>query len=73
MWKAYEVGFAGGIASEQRKLSEINEATEARIVAANKKILDLQRIIAYNNDECFNRVWPDDIVEAVNPNLRKKQ
>ena len=63
----YRQGFNAGIASEKSRLSDIASETSQRLVVANKKILDLQRVIAHNNDECFNRVWPDDIISAVNP------
>lgn len=39
------------------------------IQEANKKILDFQRLISNNNDECFNRLWPSEIIESVNPSL----
>lgn len=60
--KAYEAG-------SNAVKSELHEAAQAQALAikqANQKILDLQRIIGNNNDECFNRVWPDDIVKSVN-------
>ena len=49
--------------------AELQESAQEQAVAlreANKKILDLQRVIGNNNDECFNRVWPDEIIESVN-------
>lgn len=63
--KAYEAG-------RNEMSAELHETTQAQamaIIQANKKILDLQRIIGNNNDECFNRVWPDEIIESVNPQL----
>jgi hypothetical protein len=49
--------------------SELHQTTQKQLVAlrqANQKILDLQRIIGNNNDECFNRLWPDEIIKSVN-------
>lgn len=60
--KAYEAG-SNAVKSE---LHETAQAQALAIKQANQKILDLQRIIGNNNDECFNRVWPDDIVKSVN-------
>ena len=48
---------------------ELNAQMQA-IQEANKKIVDFQKKIANNNDECFNRLWPDEIVESVNVQLR---
>lgn len=39
------------------------------IQEANKKIIDFQKKIANNNDECFNRLWSSEVIESVNPNL----
>lgn len=62
----YQKAFNAG---RNEVLSELQETAQAQAVAlkeANKKILDLQRVISNNNDECFNRVWPDEIIESVN-------
>ena len=40
------------------------------IQEANKKIVDFQKKIANNNDECFNRLWDESIIESVNVQLR---
>ena len=40
------------------------------IQEANKKIVDFQKKIANNNDECFNRLWSAEVIESVNPQLR---
>ena len=49
--------------------AEIHQSSQAQayaLIQAKQKILDLQRVISNNNDECFNRVWPDEIIRAVN-------
>ena len=64
--KAFE---AGGNAVK----SELHEITQTQVMAireANQKILDFQRLIGNNNDECFNRVWDAETIGAVNPQLR---
>ena len=48
---------------------DLNAQVQA-IQEANKKIVDFQKKIANNNDECFNRLWTDEIVESVNPQLK---
>lgn len=48
---------------------DLNAQIQA-IQEANKKIVDFQKKIANNNDECFNRVWSSEIIESVNPQLR---
>ncbi len=64
---AYNSGYKSGANAEKGKVAETAKQQEQQMAAANQKILDLQRIIANNNDECFNRVWDDEIVRAVNP------
>ena len=48
---------------------ELNAQMQA-VAEANKKIVGFQKKIANNNDECFNQLWPDEIVESVNVQLR---
>ena len=63
----YQKGFEAGKTKTMQEVQQSFQEESAAIVKARKKILDLQRIISNNNDECFNRVWPDDIISAVNP------
>lgn len=66
----YQKAFKAG---RNEVLSELQEAAQEQAVAlkeANKKILDLQRVIGNNSDECFNRVWDAETIGAVNPQLR---
>ena len=44
---------------------ELNAQMQA-VAEANKKIVDFQKKIANNNDECFNQLWPAEIIESVN-------
>ncbi len=67
---AFKTGFAAGGDKVRAELQGIAESQAAAIVSANQKILDLQRVIGNNNDECFGRVWADEIISAVNPQLR---
>jgi hypothetical protein len=67
LWWAYNSGYKSGINEERAKNAETAQKQEQQMSAANQKILDLQRIIANNNDECFNRVWDDEIIRAANP------
>ena len=66
MWQTYRSGYATGIADERVRHVEAERVQEKAIAEANKKILDLQKRIGYNTDECFNRVWPEDVVRIVN-------
>lgn len=66
MWQTYRSGYTTGVFDEREKYLEANYVQEKAIFEANKKILDLQKRIGYNTDECFNRVWPDDVIKAVN-------
>ena len=52
----------GGLRTIESQLTAINQNT--------RQTLDFQRIISNNNDECFNRVWDDETIGAVNPQLR---
>lgn len=70
---AFKTGYAAGGDKIKSELQGIAESQAAAIVSANQKILDLQRVIGNNNDECFNRVWDAEIVLAVNPALKEKQ
>ena len=67
---AFKTGFAAGGDKVRAELQGIAESQAAAIVSANQKILDLQRLIGNNNDECFNRVWDAETIGAVNPQLR---
>lgn len=66
IWQSYKRGYSAGVADEQKQYIEQKYNQEKAIYEANKKILDLQKRISYNNDECFNRVWPEDVVRIVN-------
>lgn len=67
---AFKTGFAAGGDKVRAELQGIAESQAAAIVSANQKILDFQRLIGNNNDECFNRVWDAETIGAVNPQLR---
>lgn len=67
---AYNAGYKSGANAEKVKIAETAKQQEQQMAAANQKILDLQRVIGNNNDECFGRVWADEIISAVNPQLR---
>ena len=62
----YRKAFEAGSNAVKSELHEITQTQVMAIREANQKILDLQRVISNNNDECFNRVWPDEIVNSVN-------
>ena len=64
---AYNAGYKHGSNAEKVKVVETAKQQEQKIVVANQKILDTQRIIANNSDECFDRVWPDEVIRAANP------
>lgn len=67
---AFKTGFAAGSDKVKSELLTTTQRQAQALAEANKKILDFQRLIGNNNDECFNRVWPDEIINAVNPQLR---
>lgn len=67
---SYKTGYTAGSNAVKSELSELAQKQEKAIVEANKKILDFQVIIGNNTDECFNRVWDDEIIRSVNPVLR---
>lgn len=67
---AFKTGYASGRDKIKSELYELTQSQAQALAVANKKILDFQKIIGNNNDECFNRVWPDGIISAVNPELR---
>ena len=62
----YNRAYDSGVNAVKSELRETEQAQAAALKEANKKILDLQRIIGNNDDECFNRVWPDEIISSVN-------
>lgn len=62
----YRWGYSSGVAAERQRSVTATQKQDEAIARANKKILDLQKRIGYNTDECFNRVWPDDVIKAVN-------
>lgn len=67
---AFKTGYtAGGDKVKSELLATTQRQTQA-LAEANKKILDFQRLIGNNNDECFNRLWPDEVINASNPQLR---
>lgn len=67
---AFKTGYTAGGDKVRVELQGIAESQAAAIASANQKILDLQRVIGNNNDECFNRVWADEVISAINPQLR---
>ena len=67
---AFKTGYASGCDKIKSELYEYAQTQTQALIKANQKILDFQRIIGNNNDECFNRVWSDEIISAVNPELR---
>lgn len=66
---SYKTGYIAGGNSVRSELSGLTQKQEKAIAEANKKILDFQVVIGNNTDECFNRVWPNEIIESVNPSL----
>lgn len=66
----YKTGYTAGSNAVRSELSELAQKQEKAIAEANKKILDFQVIIGNNTDECFNRVWNDEIIKSVNLNTR---
>ena len=62
----YNRAYDSGVIAVKAELHESEQAQAVALREANKKILDLQRIIGNNDDECFNRVWPDEIISSVN-------
>lgn len=67
---AFSKGCEAGRNQIKSELYETTQAQVATVVQASQKILDFQRIIGNNNDECFNRVWSDEIINVTNPQLR---
>lgn len=68
---AYKSGHKKGYTDAYIEYQGDLNAQMQAIQEANKKIIDFQKKIANNNDECFNRLWPDEIVESVNPQLKR--
>lgn len=66
----YKQGYKAAVAELKTEYTNTIATQQKAIENANQKILDFQRIISYNHDECFNRVWPDEIIRATNPILR---
>lgn len=66
----YGKGYKAGADAVRIEVYEETKKQTVAIVQANKKVLDLQRVISNNNSECFNWVWDDEIIESVNPQLR---
>ena len=62
----YNRAYDSGVNAVKAELHESEQAQAIALKEANKEILDLQRIIGNNDDECFNRVWPDEIISSVN-------
>ena len=67
---AFKTGYVAGGDKIKSELLATTQRQAKALTEANKKILDFQRLIGNNNDECFNRLWPNEIVESVNPQLR---
>lgn len=67
---AFKTGYTAGGDKIKSELLATTQRQAQALTEANKKILDFQRLIGNNNDECFNRLWPNEIVESVNPQLR---
>lgn len=65
----FKRGEETGYLKRQSELLQTIEGQYEQIKLANKKILDFQRLIGNNNDECFNRLWPNEVIESVNPSL----
>lgn len=67
---AFKTGYASGGDKVKSELLATTQSQAQALAEANKKILDFQRLIGNNNDECFNRVWDAETISAVNPQLR---
>lgn len=67
---AFKTGYAAGGDKVKSELLATTQSQAQALAEANKKILDFQRLIGNNNDECFNRVWDAETISAVNPQLR---
>lgn len=67
---AFKTGYTAGGDKVKSELFETTQSQAQSLAEANKKILDFQRLIGNNNDECFNRVWDAETISAVNPQLR---
>ena len=68
------VVYSKGVADGKNKVNaERFREIQEQLVAVNNntlQTLDFQRIISNNNDECFSRVWDEEIIRVVNPQLR---
>lgn len=69
LW-GYRLGYDKAKSEIINKNNDIIEQQRQAITNAQQKILDFQRVISYNNDDCFNRVWDEEIIRATNPFLR---
>lgn len=69
LW-GYRLGYGKAKSEIINKNNDIIEQQRQAITNAQQKILDFQRVISYNNDDCFNRVWDEEIIRATNPFLR---
>lgn len=67
---AYKTGCNKGYTDAYIEYQGDLNAQMQAIQEANKKIVDFQKKIANNNDECFNQLWPAEIIESVNVQLR---
>ena len=67
---AYKTGCDKGYTEAYIEYQGDLNAQMRAIQGANKKIVDFQKKIANNNDECFNRLWSAEVIESVNPQLR---
>lgn len=67
---AFKTGYTAGGDKVRSELLATTQRQAQALTEANKKILDFQRLIGNNNDECFNRLWPNEVIESVNPQLR---
>lgn len=67
---AFKTGYTAGGDKVKSELLATTQRQAQALTEANKKILDFQRLIGNNNDECFNRLWPNEVIESVNPQLR---
>ena len=67
---AFKTGYASGGDKVKSELLATTQSQAQALAEENKKILDFQRLIGNNNDECFNRVWDAETIGTVNPQLR---
>ena len=70
---AFKTGYTAGGDKVKSELLATTQRQAQALTEANKKILEFQRLIGHNNDECFNRLWPNEVILAVNPALKEKQ